>query len=120
MALQTLRRRWRSSEDRASILSWLALGFGLLYVALGWLWKGPFIFGDVGGIYWLLIIFDWSALPLAGLTSISVGAALIALVIHVFRPKRGLRRQAQAMGILFAASLCFLAASFPAMVSPWI
>lgn len=59
-----------------------------------------FIFGDVGGIYWGLIFFVRTVLPLTGLALVSFVGALVAWLIGVNQRKPGVRRLGMVAGAL--------------------
>lgn len=64
-----------------------------------------FIFGGVAGIYWGLIFFDWTVLPLTGLALVSFVGALVAWLIRVIQRKPGVRRLGMVVGALLLTSM---------------
>lgn len=98
---------------------WATLALALFYVLLGWAWKPRFAFGDAAGIYWLLIAFDWTALPLAGLALLAAVGLAIVWAVGALRRRRSGRRLGVSAGLVLLAAALLLGASFPAIVSPW-
>ena len=98
-------------------LPWIGLTLAVGYLAVAWLWKRSFVWGESWGPYWLFIVTDWTVLPLALLSCLAfVGATAVWLV-------RSIRREplvwlsALTSGALLLASLSFLGASFPLLIS---
>ena len=61
-------------------------GVGLLYLFIEFLWKIPFVWGGVFGIYWLFVFTDKTALPLAAITLIlSALTFIVYIVMKMFR-----------------------------------
>jgi hypothetical protein len=88
------------------------------YLAAAFFWKNAFVFGETRGIYWLLIMLDWSVLPLTLLCLLGVIFSLVGLIVRRLRRQPGLQAQARRSGVLLLASLMFGAACFPLLISP--
>jgi hypothetical protein len=101
-------------------LPWLILLTAFFYLIAAWLWKRAFIFGEVQGIYWLLIALDWSVLPLTILCLLGFISVFIVLIVQLIRHQPELHSQALRSGILFIASIMFLVACFPLLITPSI
>lgn len=87
------------------------------YLAAGWLWKRAFVWGESGGPYWLFIVMDWTVLPLALVSFLGFVCAVAVWLLRGTRRAPSFRSAALASGVLLLASLSFLAASFPLLIS---
>ncbi len=88
---------------------------GLLALSvLMWLlvarWRAAFLWGEAVGPYWLAIALEWAVLLLAAAAQLWLIAA-----VFVWLRRRG---PAWTSALLLLASLVFLAAAFPALVTP--
>jgi hypothetical protein len=101
-------------------LSWLILLIAFFYLVAGYFWKRAFVFGEVQGIYWMLIALDWSVLPLTIICLLGFIFAFAVLIIQLIRRQPELQSRASRVGILFISSLMFVAASFPLLITPSI
>lgn len=95
-------------------LPWMSLTVAVGYLAVAWLWKRSFVWGESWGPYWLFIVTDWTVLPLALLSF--VGAAAVWLVRRIRREPL-IWPSVLTSGALLLASLSFLGASFPLLIS---
>jgi hypothetical protein len=97
-------------------LSWIGLSAALGYFSVGWVWKRAFVWGESQGPYWLFVLMDWTVLPLALVSCIGFVLATVWLVRGLRR--EGLIRSAALTSVgLLLASLSFLGASFPLLLS---
>ena len=97
-------------------LSWIGLSVALGYLSVGWGWKRAFVWGESQGPYWLFVLMDWTVLPLALVSCLGFVLATVWLVRGLRR--EGLIRSAALPSVaLLLASLSFLGASFPLLLS---
>lgn len=96
----------------------MVLAIAILYLAVAWGWKYAFIWGENRGVYWLLIVFDWTVLPVAIISLLGFIGAVLVWFVRLVRRKLELRPWVLTSGVLLVASLLFLVASFPAFISP--
>jgi hypothetical protein len=94
------------------------LALAVVYLAVAWLWKQAFIWGESGGLYWLFIVTDWTVLPLSLVSFFGVVSAAKVWLMRLSRREPAVRSAALTSGILLLASLSFLGASFPCLISP--
>ncbi len=106
-----------ASLSLVKYVTWVVLAIAILYLTVARLWKPAFIWGENRGIYWLLFVFDWTALPLAIISLLGFIGAVLVLLGRLARRQSGLRHWAITSGVLLIASLMLLAASFPAIIS---
>jgi len=99
-------------------LPWSILALAVGYLAVAWLWKRDFIWGDSWGPYWLFIMMDWTVLPLSLVNSL--GFVIVAAVglVRLSRREPSAQSSALTSGVLLLASMCFLGACFPLLISP--
>ena len=100
--------------------SWLILITAFLYLVAAYFWKNRFVFGEARGIYWILIVLDWSVLPLTILSILGFIVSFVGWIVQRIRHQPGLQAQALRSGVLFITCLMFGAASFPLLISPSI
>jgi len=92
--------------------NWLIIFFGIAWVVLEFLWRMPFTFGDVGGIYWLLYYFEKLSSPLAILAlAMTLLFGVVAFVMRLTRHDQ-FSSIAKTAGALFLASLFIGIAAF--------
>jgi hypothetical protein len=86
------------------------------YLAVAWLWKRAFVWGERGGPYWLFIMMDWTVLPLSLVNAL--GFVMVAAVglVRLSRRAPAVRSAALTSGVLLLASLSFLGASLPLLM----
>jgi hypothetical protein len=79
-----------SRRQSVKYLLWMLLAVAVAYLAVAWLWKRDFVWGDSGGPYWLFIMMDWTVLPLILVNALGfVMAAVVWLVRLPQTPRRG-------------------------------
>jgi len=98
-------------------LTWMILVIAIFYLAVAWFWKYEFIWGEKRGIYWLLIVFDWTVFPLAIISLLGFIGAVTVLFARLMRQQSGLRPWALMSGVLLVINLMLWFASFPAFIS---
>jgi hypothetical protein len=94
--------------------SFVLLVVASIYAATGWIWRTAFIWGEIGGIYWLFALIDRTALLFAA------SVLLLAGIVRLVRNRRVdeqpfsdlLRRSSR---MLFLASFALCAASVSAI-----
>jgi hypothetical protein len=111
---QTQDSAWRIRR----YLPWIILALAVVYFAVAWLWKRAFIWGDSWGPYWLFIVTDWTVLPLSLVSIFGFVSAATVWCRRFIRRAPAIRSAALTSGVLLLASLSFLGASFPCLISP--
>jgi hypothetical protein len=89
----------------------------LVYLAIAWLWKRDFVWGDSLGPYWLFVAVDWTVLPLTVVSLLGFFTASAVWLARVVRRESSAHSAALPSGLLLLASLVFLGACFPALIS---
>lgn len=108
----------RSRVQLTKYLPWIVLFLAVVYLAIGWFWKHAFIWGDSVGPYWLFVAMDWSVLPLTIVSFAGFLSALAVWLVRLVRREPTAQSAALPSGLLLLASLVFLGACFPALISP--
>jgi hypothetical protein len=98
-------------------LPWILFVLGVVYLAIAWLWKRDFIWGNTGGPYWLFVAMDWTVLPLTIVTLLSFFTASAVWLVRLVRREPSAHSAALPGGLLLLASLVFLGACFPDLIS---
>ena len=88
------------------------------YLAIAWLWKRAFIWGDSLGPYWLFVAMDWTVLPLTIVSLLGFFTASAVWLVRLVRRESSAHAAALPSGLLLLASLVFLGACFPTLLSP--
>jgi hypothetical protein len=110
---QTQESAWRIHR----YLPWILLALAMVYFAVAWLWKRDFIWGDSWGPYWLFITTDWTALPLSLVSFFGFVRAAVVWLTRLSRRAPAVWSAALSSGVLLLASLSFLGAGFPCLIS---
>ncbi len=98
-------------------LPWIVFVLAIVYFAIAWLWKRAFIWGDRAGPYWLFVAMDWTVLPLTIVSFAGFFSASAVWLVRLVRRESSARSAALPSGLLLLASLVFLGACFPALIS---
>jgi len=98
-------------------LPWIVFVLAIVYFAIAWLWKRAFIWGDSSGPYWLFVVMDWTVLPLTIVSFAGFFSASAVWLVRLVRRESSARSAALPSGLLLLASLVFLGACFPALIS---
>ena len=98
-------------------LPWIVFVLALVYLAITWLWKRAFIWGDSVGPYWLFVTMDWTVLPLTIVSFAGFFSASVVWLVRLVRREPSAQSAALPSGLLLLASLVFLGACFPALIS---
>jgi hypothetical protein len=98
-------------------LPWSVFVLALVYLAIAWLWKRAFIWGDSVGPYWLFVAMDWTVLPLTIVSFTGFFSASAVWLVRLGRREPSAQSAALPTGLLLLASLVFLGACFPALIS---
>jgi hypothetical protein len=106
-----------SRRSSVKYLLWILLVLAVAYLAVAWLWKRDFIWGDSWGPYWLFIMMDWTVLPLILVNTLGFVTAAVVWLVRLSRREPAVRSSALTSGVLLLTSLCFLGASFPLLLS---
>jgi hypothetical protein len=99
-------------------LPWILFVLAGVYLAIAWLWKRAFIWGDSVGPYWLFVAMDWTVLPLTIASFVGFFSTAAVWLVRLVRREPSARSAALPSGLLLLASLVFLGACFPALISP--
>jgi hypothetical protein len=113
MSSQTPDSDWRIRK----YLPWILLALAVVYFAVAWLWKRDFIWGHSWGPYWLFIVIDWTVLPLSLVSFFGCVSAAVVWLVRLSQRPPAVRSTAITSGVLLLASLSFLGASFPCLIS---
>jgi hypothetical protein len=106
-----------SRIQSVTYLPWISLTVAVAYLAVAWLWKRAFMWGESWSPYWLFIVTDWTVLPLSLVCCLGfVHAAAVWLVRSIWR-KPSIWSAALTSGVWLLASLSFLGASFLLLIS---
>jgi hypothetical protein len=98
-------------------LPWISLTVAVGYLAVAWLGKRDFVWGESWGPYWLLIAMDWTVLPLTLVTGLGFVLAAAVWLARIIRRDPPIWSGALTSGVLLLASLSFLGACFPLLIS---
>ena len=98
-------------------LPWIVFVLAVVYLAIAWLWKRAFIWGDSVGPYWLFVAMDWTVLPLTIVSFAGFFSASAVWLVRLGRREPSAQSAALPSGLLLLASLVFLGACFPALIS---
>lgn len=98
-------------------LPWISLTVAVGYLAVAWLVKRAFVWGDSGGPYWLIIAMDWTVLPLTLVNGLGFVLAAGVWLVRSIRREALIWSGALTSGVLLLASLSFLGACFPLLIS---
>jgi hypothetical protein len=101
----------------AKYLPWILCVLAVVFFAIAWLWKRAFIWGDTMGPYWLFVAIDWTVLPLTIVTLLGFFSASAVWLVRLVRREPSAHSVALPSGLLLLASLAFLGACFPALIS---
>ena len=107
----------RSRIQLTKYLPWIVFILAFVYLAIAWLWKHAFIWGDRAGPYWLFVAMDWTVLPLTIVSFAGFFSASAVWLVRLVRRESSARSAALPSGLLLLASLVFLGACFPALIS---
>ena len=108
----------RSTIQFTKYLPWILFVLAVVYLAIAWLWKRDFIWGDSLGPYWLFVAIDWTVLPLTVVSLLSFFTVSAVWLARVVGRESSAHFAALPSGLLLLASLVFLGACFPALISP--
>jgi hypothetical protein len=108
----------RSRVQFTKYLPWIVFVLAVVYLAIAWLWKRAFIWGDSLGPYWLFVAMDWTVLPLTIVSLLGVFTASAVWLVRLVRRESSAHSAALPSGLLLLASLGFLGACFPTLLSP--
>jgi hypothetical protein len=111
-------RPLRSRVPFTKYLPWIVFILAVVYFAIAWWWKRDFVWGESVGPYWLFVAMDWTVLPLTIVSLLSFFAASAVWLVRVVRREPSAHSAALPSGVLLLASLVFLGACFPSLVSP--
>ena len=98
-------------------LPWILFVLGVVYLVIAWLWKHTFIWGYTAGPYWLFVAMDWTVLPLTIVTLLGFFTASGVWLVRLVRRESSAHSAALPSGLLLLASLVFLGACFPTLIS---
>jgi hypothetical protein len=101
-----------SRRQSVKYLPWILLALAVGYLAVAWLWKRAFIWGDSWGPYWLFIMMDWTALPLSLVNALGFVIVVAVWPVRLIRREPAVRSSALTSGVLLLTSLCFLGPAF--------
>jgi hypothetical protein len=107
-----------SRMQAVKYLPCIMLALAVVYLAVAWLWKRAFIWGYSGGPYWLFIVTDWTVLLLSLVSVLGFVSAATVWSVRLSQHASAIRSAALIIGIWLLASLSFLGASFPCLISP--
>ena len=107
----------RSRVQFTKYLPWIVFVLAVVYLAIAWLWKRAFIWGDSLGPYWLFVAMDWTVLPLTIVSLLGFFTASAVWLVRPVRRESSAHSAALPSGLLLLASLVFLGACFPALIS---
>jgi signal transduction histidine kinase len=108
----------RSRVQFTKYLPWIVFVLAVVYLAIAWLWKRAFIWGDSLGPYWLFVAMDWTVLPLTIVSLLGFFTASAVWLVRLVRRESSAHSAALPSGLLLLASLVFLGACFPTLLSP--
>src|ERR1700704_801515 len=89
-------------------LPWISLTVAVGYLAVAWLGKRAFVWGESWGPYWLFIAMDWTVLPLTLVTGLGFVLAAAVWLARIIRREPPIWSGALTSGVLLLASLSFL------------
>jgi hypothetical protein len=98
-------------------LLWIMLAVAVEYLAVAWLWKQAFTWGESGGPYWLFIVTDWTVLPLSLVSCHGFVRAAAVWLMRTIRREPLVWSATLTSAVLLLASLSFLGASFLLLIS---
>lgn len=98
-------------------LPWIVFVLAIVYCAIAWLWKRAFIWGDSSGPYWLFVVMDWTVLPLTIASFFAFFSTSALWLARLLQRQTSAQSAAQLSGLLLLASVVFLWACFPALIS---
>ncbi len=107
----------RSRVQFTKYLPSIVFVLAVVYLAIVWLWKRAFIWGDSVGPYWLFVAIDWTVLPLTVVSLLGFFTASAVWLVRLVRRESSAHSAALPSGLLLLASLVFLGACFPALIS---
>jgi signal transduction histidine kinase len=108
----------RSRVQFTKYLPWIVFVLAVVYLAIAWLWKRAFIWGDSLGPFWLFVAMDWTVLPLTIVSLLGFFTASAVWLVRLVRRESSAHSAALPSGLLLLASLVFLGACFPTLLSP--
>jgi hypothetical protein len=90
----------------------------VVYLAIAWLWKRAFLWGESVGPYWLFVAMDWTVLPLTLVSLLGFFTASAVWLVRLVRRESAAHAAARPSGLLLLASLVWLGACVPTLLSP--
>ena len=96
----------------------MVCGLAVVYLAIAWLWKRAFLWGDSVGPYWLFVAMDWTVLPLTIVSLLGFCTAVAVWLVRRVRRESSAHAAARPSGLFLLASLVCLGACVPTLLSP--